>query len=151
MYKENQFEDSIYPMPTIFDAYFNNKDDFYSCELLPFEESYEESIQKEYNQVLYKAPSSTCGSSHPDSASIIGGEEVDYNDLVNKILKSKPIEELINEGFEIKKDELLRLQQQNKRKRKSKDQLDILKLYYDQVKDWSKDDIVALSVKTGMS
>ena len=53
-------------------------------------------------------------------------DDVDLNEVVDKILNSKPIEELIGEGFDIEPNELQRLQQQGKRKRKSKDQLQIL-------------------------
>ena len=54
----NFFESNIYT------DYFDEKNDFFPSQMdSPVQDSYEESIHKEFEKYLMKAPSSTCGSS----------------------------------------------------------------------------------------
>jgi len=77
-------------------------------------------------------------------------DKLDLNKYVEQIIDAKPIQGLIEEGVEIDKATLEQLRM-NKRKRKTKDQLNVLMAEYKRRQNWTKEDMKELASRLNMS
>lgn len=97
-----------------------------------------------------KPQSKESSDSLPTIDSQIDFDKLDLNEYVDQIINAKPIEGLIEEGVEIDSETLAQLQM-NKRKRKSKEQIEQLMVEYERNPSWTKDDMKNLASEIGMS
>ena len=122
-----------------------------NLKLDPFESIYDESMLKSSTSegvTSEKAVESSV--EEHDSFSVPNFEELDLNLEVEKIINSKPIEGLLEDGLDIDDETIARLQS-NKRKRKDKTQIKALKESYLVSSDWTKEDMTVLAERLGMS
>lgn len=131
--------------PSTNEHQFDDKSSIYEKEL-------EKQVSKETveSQEVFSATSQKSSESMSFETSSIDFDSLDLNEYVEQIINAKPIQGLIEEGVEIDSETLAQLQM-NKRKRKSKDQLDALMVEYRKNPSWTKDDMKMLAAKLGMS
>ena len=89
-------------------------------------------------------------SNSQNDLSIPDFDEIDLNEEVTRLLESKPMQGLLEEGICLDEETVAQMQL-NKRKRKSKGQIDALIAAFDENPDWDKEEMTRLSMTLGIS
>ena len=117
-----------------------------------YEKEMEKQMSKETSESydIFSTPINKSSEAMSFETSSIDFDSLDLNEYVEQIINAKPIQGLIEEGVEIDSETLAQLQM-NKRKRKSKEQLDQLMVEYRRNPSWTKEDMKILAAQLGMS